>query len=221
MRKTLMFACVVFLAMTTSCESRNSIVEVEDPVQETIKFDKNLAYLSGQNVVTKEEVSNFIGSFTRTAKTENRDALNAYDFGKTRAISEQNGSREVALVPSSEQDGEFLAVFKSQSDIVGVNVVDYKDNGNGIHTMDFKGETGKTLFSMKYNFNQNTISVTYVDSSLGYTLRAPSGAAWGCGLSLGAVGGMWGTVIGVINPIAGFAVGMAYSAFAIWACDGL
>lgn len=52
-------------------------------------------------------------------------------------------------------------------------------------------------------------------------LTKASAAAWGCGMGLGTAGAILGTAIGVACPPAGFAVSLAYSAFTIWACDGL
>lgn len=48
-----------------------------------------------------------------------------------------------------------------------------------------------------------------------------STAAWGCGISLGIVGGLWSTAAGMVSAGAGFVVGMAWTIAAIKACGDL
>ena len=46
-------------------------------------------------------------------------------------------------------------------------------------------------------------------------------AAWGCGLSMGLIGGIWSVGFGMVSAGAGFVVGMMATAAAIEVCSGL
>lgn len=81
------------------------------------------------------------------------------------------------------------------------------------------------IMSGVYDFNSCNLRLTQIYDNSPLMTRA-SAAAWGCNLSLSAAGGVWGyavsfAVAGPAGAVAGAAIGLAYTAFAVYACDGL
>lgn len=70
-------------------------------------------------------------------------------------------------------------------------------------------------------YDKNTYDFNVLEIYENVILTRASSAAWGCGMGLGTAGSILGYAIGAACPPAGILVGISYTAFAIWACDGL
>lgn len=95
-----------------------------------------------------------------------------------------------------------------------VNTIDVEE----IHFTAYN-EKEEPIMSGVYDTVNSQMEITNIFDNVIET-RA-SVAAWGCGLALGVVGGMWSTAAGMVSAGAGFIVGLSYTAMAIAMCDGL
>lgn len=149
-------------------------------------------------------------------------SVSDFNFGKTEVLMSDDKQSDVVAVPSTHTPGSYLVMLREGDYIKSLCLMDYVFDSPTQASVTFRTDTGEVLFECTYSANDNTLRLKDVSQDLNSTLlRSASSAAWGCGLSLGAVGGMWATVVGMACPVAGFAVGMAYTAFSIWACGEL
>lgn len=208
------------LLCAVSCTTINETTPKEDSssslgVSEPTFSNKDLSYLV-------PEVGEFEKSFLRSGEELQWDQeLEKYDFSNSSVLTSPSRITSIASIPS-ENEGEYLILrVDRELGITSVNTMSCV-TVDDVTTFSFQNEVGEEIFSAAFNTTEDTFTLLSVAPEIenaGF-LRA-SAAQWGCGMSLGVVGGMWGTVIGMACPPAGFAVGLAYTAFSIWACDHL
>lgn len=127
------------------------------------------------------------------------------------------GDNSAYVIPKKNSTTEFQVVaYKKDFGVSSILSMDIRENG-GKKVVTLMDEKGTLLFSFEVKKDGE---YKVISANENYdTMRASTGA-WICGMGLGIVGGMWGTVVGMVNPLAGMAVGLAYTALSIWACDG-
>ena len=146
-------------------------------------------------------------------------ALSEYDL-RNALFMENSDGRAVYAIPHVSQKGKFLIIsYIEGAGVMNVCHMSYQIGHDGNYTVKVSDVADEDLFTFKSDLD--AYKVVSVNDEAGVLKRGPSAEAWGCGMALGAVGTMWGTVVGMACAPAGIAVGLAYAAFSIWACDSL
>lgn len=190
------FSLLCSLLLFCSCSKQNLNNEISER--------KNL------NVINAELIES----------AETRSEVNSIDFGK-------------GYLCTSETSSLKLEVYPNENNLeTSCYMVD--NDGNVLHLLKFKIDSfiqdGICNFTASNEFNEPIMSGVYdtVNSKIEINniygndvVTRASVAAWGCGLAMGLVGGVWSTAAGMVSMGAGFVVGMSYTAMAIATCDGL
>lgn len=205
----------VFGLVSCQKDEVRSSLEKESRAEQSSKKRKDI-YLSDLSILSKKNIPK---EFFR------RDGLRAfnssyyarYDFSHVIGLQNTETGNTAYIIPKLGEPNVYLAVAYNQDfGVTSVVKMSYtKDDSKGEYVVNICDEGGVSLF----NFSTDLKSYKVLKSNANYDSLRAGGYAWACGLSLGAVGGMWGTVVGMVNPLAGLAVGMAYTALSIWACD--
>lgn len=124
------------------------------------------------------------------------------------------------IYPSLDETESYSYIVDKQGNVS--HLIKFKIDSfvsEGICKFTAYNEKGEPIMSGVYDTVNSQMEITNIFDNVIET-RA-SVAAWGCGLALGVVGGMWSTAAGMVSAGAGFIVGLSYTAMAIAMCDGL
>lgn len=151
---------------------------------------------------------------------------------KTRSETSTNNI-SIGYLCTSDASSLRLEVYPNENNMETYSYM-VDEEGNSLYFLKFEIESfisdGVCMFTASNEFSEPVISGIYdtvnnqikiTDVYINGLATKASAAAWGCGLAIGIVGGIWSTAAGTASLGAGFIVGLSYTAMAIAMCDGL
>lgn len=205
---------IVFLMLGVSFSSCNNRIQSEIEGNKTM--NKDVSFEISDQSSLKEPLSYYLNSYLRSGDT-NVVYLNDYDLKKTETIVDLNSNKKTYAVPSLIQDGKYLAFSQIGDDITSFLNLEIEQAKDNTYKAIVKDEFGNFLFSGNLDPQKNQFTLTEKSPNLNTNLRA-SASHWGCSIGFWGAGTIVGYSIGLINPIAGLAVGFAYHVLGDWAC---
>lgn len=186
------------------------------------------------NTPPAQEWPHVLDSLCQLSKFEDYDF---YNF--TRSVTE--GNEVVYIIPNNTYliGYDYLYVITDSEGGVTIWSLYVADGDKGVDyfyqndvNCDFTFydfDNGNEILSGYGNFRNNTMTITSFDYSYffyGDRQQVPPGQnsgdpkkPWLCGMSMGVVGGIWATAIGVASAGVGFIVGLGFTGLSIWVCN--
>ena len=213
---SLLTSFVTLILLGCSSKDKEILQDVENM---TTKKEVNFSIIDCTNL--RSSLDEFANSHLKSTGVST--SFDDYDFSETAVLKFNSKDKAIYAVPKKENQTEFISFVQDQGITTAANIIKILEKNEDKIFFEYASIVGQggVLLKGYIDIKLNTVELTFVDESLnGNTLKA-SAAGLGCNLGLWGAGASWGYAVGLINPVAGIAVGLAYTVAAYYACDGL
>ncbi|MDL2254941.1 hypothetical protein LJB78_01495, partial [Bacteroidales bacterium OttesenSCG-928-J16] len=209
MRTKLFLLSVLFFALA-ACDKDN----------DTDQMNNSYYYKNTESITIQKNIEDYIATALNVSLNENElknSLVTEFDVSKQKILGDNQIDQSAVLIEKYVPDDEYLLFFRDGEEIEHslimkvLNIIE----DEYIHFECFNLDS-TPVFEAEFDFLSQTYTVLAVYDDDDEFLKAAVGGSWGCNLTLGTAGLIWGTAFGMVSAGAGFIVGAGWLIFQTW-----